>query len=227
MLLPLGDDNTKRTSFPIITLGLIVANLVAFFYEQQDADAVIAQYSIIPSLFFSGGQPITNIFTSMFLHGGWAHLLGNMLYLYIFGDNVEDNLGKGKFLIFYLLCGVAAMFAQTLTSQESTIPFIGASGAIAGVLAGYIILFPRNRVRVLVFFPFILTVRAWLVLGFWILLQLLSEWTLEHNVKAGMQSGGIAYMAHIGGFFAGVVLTLLLRRRSTPSGDTDAFGMTH
>src|SRR5947207_369535 len=148
MLLPLGDDNTERVSFPIVTFGLIAANVIVFLLELQNGDEFVRHYSIIPVDFLSGRQSILNIFTSMFEHGGIAHIAGNMLYLFIFGDNVEDNLGKGKFLIFYLLCGIAAMLAQTFAMPDSTIPSLGASGAIAGVLAAYLILFPHNRVRV-------------------------------------------------------------------------------
>src|SRR5437868_14234233 len=126
MLLPLGDDNTQRVSFPIVTLALIAVNAFAFFLELQYGDAFVYHYSVIPSEFFSSAQPVTNIITSMFLHGGWAHLLGNMLYLYIFGDNVEDNLGKVKFLLFYFLCGIAAMLVQTISMPDSNVPSIGA-----------------------------------------------------------------------------------------------------
>jgi membrane associated rhomboid family serine protease len=224
MLLPLGDDNTKRVSFPIVTLGLIAANVAVFMLELQQGDPFVYKYSIIPSEFFSGGQPITNVVTSMFLHGGWAHLLGNMLYLYIFGDNVEDNLGKGKFIIFYFVCGIAAMLTQAFAAPDSSIPSLGASGAIAGVLAAYIILFPHNRVRVLLFFPFIVSMSAWFVLGLWIATQVLSGYNSQFRHASATQ-GGVAYMAHIGGFFTGVVLTFVFRKREAKQGAMQRLGM--
>jgi membrane associated rhomboid family serine protease len=224
MLLPIGDDNTQRISFPTITLLLIAANVVVFLLEMQGGEAFVYKYSIVPYAFLHGEQPITNAITSMFLHGGWAHLLGNMLYLYVFGDNVEDNLGKAKFMIFYFVCGIAAMLAQTLVMPESHIPSLGASGAIAGVLAGYLILYPKNRVRVVVIFPFMMTVSAWFVLGLWIITQLFSGWTSVYY-HAGTTQGGVAYMAHIGGFFSGVVMTFIFRRRQAKAGTMDRLGM--
>jgi len=209
MLLPLGDDNTERVSFPIVTLGLIAANVLVFLLELQQGDPFVLKYSVVPSEFFSGEQPVTNLVTSMFLHGGWAHLFGNMLYLYIFGDNVEDNLGKGKFLIFYFLCGIAAMLGQAFAAPDSSIPSLGASGAIAGVLAAYLILFPHNRIRVLLFFPFIVTMSAWFVLGLWIAMQLLSGYTSQFR-HASAAHGGVAYMAHIGGVFSRVFFAFFL-----------------
>ena len=224
MLLPIGDDNTERTSFPIVTLLLIAINAIVFYIELQYGDAFVYRYAVIPAKLFSGEQSYLNIVSSMFLHGGFAHIFGNMLYLYIFGDNVEDNLGKGKFLIFYLLCGFAAMLVQSLADPTSTIPNIGASGAIAGVLAGYLILFPRNRVRVLIFFPFTMIMSAWFVLGLWIVTQLFFGWTPQFNQAATAQ-GGIAYMAHIGGFFTGIILTFIFRRRQAQKGVAHRLGM--
>jgi membrane associated rhomboid family serine protease len=226
MLLPIGDDNTERVSFPVMTLTLIGVNVVMFLLELSRGDAFVMQYSIIPADLLSGHQPITNIITSMFLHSGISHIFFNMLYLFIFGDNVEDNLGKGKFLIFYLLCGIIAMVAQTMANPNSNIPNLGASGAIAGVLAGYLILFPRNRVRVMIFFPLTLTMTAWVVLGLWIVSQLFSGWTATYHTQASTQ-GGIAYMAHIGGFFAGVVLTFIFRKHEAKHGTMQRLGMNH
>ena len=144
------------------------------------------------------------VFTSMFMHGGWLHILGNMLYLWIFGDNVEDQLGHGRFLFFYLLCGVIATFSQMAADPYSQVGSLGASGAIAGVLAAYLVLFPRQRVRVLVL-NFVIPLPAILVIGIWFALQLFSQ--------LGGTSDGVAYMAHIGGFLSGLVLVLILRRR--------------
>jgi membrane associated rhomboid family serine protease len=223
MLLPIGDDNTQRVSFPIVTLVLIAVNVVVFLLELQYGDAFVYRYSVIPARLFAGQQSYLNVVTSMFLHGGVAHIFGNMLYLYVFGDNVEDNLGKAKYLLFYFLCGAAAMLAQSYANPTSTVPNIGASGAIAGVLAGYIILFPRNKVRVMIFFPFIVTMSAWFILGLWIVTQIFSGYTSQFQHAATTQ-GGIAYMAHVGGFFTGVLLTFLFRRRQATHGVAHRFG---
>jgi membrane associated rhomboid family serine protease len=225
MLLPIGDDNTQRVSFPLVKLTLLGVNVVMFLLEMSRGDAFVETYSVIPADLLSGRQPFTNIFTSMFLHQGISHLFFNMLYLFIFGDNVEDNLGKGKFLVCYLLCGVIAMAAQILTNHNSTIPNIGASGAIAGVLASYLILFPRNRVRVLIFFPLTVTMSAWVVLGLWIGTQLFSGWTATFDTAASAH-GGIAYMAHIGGFFGGVILTFIFRKHEAKHGTMQRLGMS-
>ncbi len=224
MLLPIGDDNTQRVSYPVVTTIIIVVNVLVFLLELSGGDAFVQRYSLIPAEFIAGRQPFTNIFTSMFLHGGIAHLFGNMLYLYVFGDNVEDNLGKVKYIIFYVGCGVAAMLAQTFAVPDSEVQNLGASGAIAGVLAAYLILFPKNKVRVLLFFPFTLTVSAWFVLGMWIFTQLISGWTSQYQHAATFE-GGIAYMAHIGGFAAGVVLTFLFRHREAKHGTMHRLGI--
>jgi rhomboid family protein len=164
-----------------------------------------------------GPTPIyLTLLTSMFMHGGWLHILGNMLYLWIFGDNIEDNFGHGKFLVFYLLCGLIAAFAQILTDPGSVIPSLGASGAIAGVLGSYLVMFPRNRVRNLVFLGFLMTtveLPAVVVLGFWIVIQFVNQYTSSFEV----QSGGVAYMAHIGGFVTGVLLCFVFRTKKDRS----------
>ncbi|HEY6332590.1 MAG TPA: rhomboid family intramembrane serine protease, partial [Blastocatellia bacterium] len=175
---------------------------------------------IIPE--YPGPSPIwLTLFTSMFMHAGWLHIAGNMLYLWIFGDNVEDNFGHVKYLIFYLLCGLAADFAQIAADPNSLIPSLGASGAIAGVLGGYIIMFPRNRVRVLLPLIIIWTfvqLPAIVVIGFWILLQLFSQIS---SVTSGTEGGGgVAYMAHIGGFFTGMLLTFFFRTRNNRDRDS-------
>ena len=164
-----------------------------------------------------GPSPIyMTLLTAMFMHGGWMHILGNMLYLWIFGDNIEDNFGHGKFVIFYLICGFAASFAQIAASPNSPIPSLGASGAIAGVLGAYLVMFPRNRVRNLVFLGFFVTfieLPAVIVLGFWIVIQIISQYTASFSHTA--ESGGVAYMAHIGGFVTGLLLSFVFRNRQT------------
>ena len=167
-----------------------------------------------------GPNPIyLTLLTSMFMHGGWLHLLGNMLYLWIFGDNIEDNFGHFKFLLFYFISGLVAAFAQIFADPNSIIPSLGASGAIAGVLGAYLIMFPRNRVRNLVFFGFFFTtieLPAVIVLGFWIVIQFVNQYTSSFD---RVQSGGVAYMAHIGGFVSGVILCFVFRRKQPQRGD--------
>jgi len=149
-MFPIGDDDSSRRTVPLVTYALLVLNFLFFFIELSGGDAFIEQWAFVPRRFLAnpGGDFLT-LFTSMFMHAGWVHLLGNMLYLWIFGDNVEDRFGHSKFAIFYLLCGLAATFAQLLFSAGSNVPNLGASGAIAGVLGAYILLFPQGKVRVL------------------------------------------------------------------------------
>jgi membrane associated rhomboid family serine protease len=217
MVFPLGDDNSQRRSLPVVTFGLIALNVLFFLVELNGGDAFIRQWSFIPSRFSQNpaGDAHT-IFTAMFMHGGWLHLGGNMLYLWIFGDNVEDEFGPVKFLIFYLACGVAATFAQYLVFPNSRIPNVGASGAIAGVLGGYLLLFPGARVRVLLGGR-VVEMPALAVLGLWIALQIFSGVGSVAATAQTEETGGIAYMAHIGGFVAGLALTFLLRDRSGAS----------
>lgn len=192
----------------MVTYLLIALNVLFFFVEMNGGDPFIQKWAFVPRRFLahpSGDFP--TLFTSMFMHAGWLHLGGNMLYLWIFGDNVEDRFGHIKFTIFYLLCGLAATFAQLAFSLTSNIPNLGASGAIAGVLGAYILLFPQGRVRVLQGGR-VIPVPALVVIGLWIVLQFFSG--IGSIAHAG-QTGGVAYMAHIGGFAAGFVLTFVFR----------------
>ncbi len=173
--------------------------------------------TLIPE--YPGPSPIwLTILSAMFMHGGFMHIIGNMLYLWIFGDNIEDNFGHGRFIIFYLLCGVVATFAQIFIDPTSVIPNLGASGAIAGVLGSYLVMFPKNRIKVLTTFLIITVIEipAIIVLGFWIVIQFFSQYTA--NVDKAQ--GGVAYMAHIGGFVAGVLLTFLFRKKRPPQSRT-------
>ncbi|HKV40414.1 MAG TPA: rhomboid family intramembrane serine protease [Blastocatellia bacterium] len=237
MLIPIGDDKTGRQSAPFINYTLIAINIVVFFIELSLGNDFINGYAAIPyeirhgvDLIHAvrvpglgiipeapGPAPIyLTLLTSMFMHGGWLHIGFNMLFLWVFGDNVEDNFGHLKYLIFYLLCGLAAAFAQILPDPNSPIPSLGASGAIAGVLGAYMIMFPRNKVRVLLPLFIIWTVvrlPAILVIGFWIVSQLFSQFAVITSNTRQSQGGGVAYMAHIGGFFAGLILTFLFRNR--------------
>lgn len=207
-MFPIGDDNSTRKTAPVVVYALIALNLALFFAELNGGDPFIGRWAFVPRRFLAdpaGG--FVTVFTSMFMHGGWMHLGGNMLYLWIFGDNVEDRFGHLKFLVFYLLCGIAATFAQMAFNSGSNVPNLGASGAIAGVLGGYILLFPGARVRVLMGRS-VVPMPALVVIGLWIVLQLLSG---IGSIAPTADTGGIAYMAHIGGFAAGFVLTLILR----------------
>jgi rhomboid family protein len=211
-MFPIGDDNSSERTFPVVTYALIALNVLFFFVELSGGDAFVKQWAFVPSRFLAHpSADFPTLFTSMFMHAGWVHLGGNMLYLWIFGDNVEDRLGHGVFTIFYFLCGLAATFAQLMFNAGSDVPNLGASGAIAGVLGAYIILFPQGRVRVLAGGR-VVQMPALMVIGLWIVLQLFSG---IGSISNTANTGGVAYMAHIGGFVAGCVLTLVLggRRR--------------
>jgi membrane associated rhomboid family serine protease len=204
-MLPIGDDNSARRTVPVVTYALIAVNVLFFLVELSAGEDFIRQWSVIPRELLANpvGEFIT-IFTAMFMHGGWLHLLSNMLYLWIFGDNVEDRLGHAKFLLFYVLCGIAATYAQALVNPGSNIPNLGASGAIAGVLGAYLIMFPGGRVSVMMGRG-IIPMPAIIVIGFWALLQIFSSFG---SVGQG-DTGGVAYMAHVGGFVAGLILGML------------------
>ena len=212
-MFPIGDDNSRRSRFPFVTYGLIILNFLVFYLEMQGGMEFIFRWAFIPSRFVS--DPIgdfSTLFTSMFMHAGWAHILGNMLYLWIFGDNVEDKFGHFKFFIFYIICGLAATAAQFAFTAGSEIPLLGASGAIAGVLGAYLLMFPRGQVYVLFLFR-IVVMPAALVLGLWIVLQLFST---VGAIARMADTGGVAYMAHVGGFVTGFVLTRFFRPKRTP-----------
>jgi membrane associated rhomboid family serine protease len=242
-MIPIGDQD-EPGDLPFINLAIIVINVLVFVLLQLPSDAFTMGFSVIPKEIThgidlvgpvnvalpdgttevideaAGPNPIwLTLFTSMFMHGGWAHIGGNMLFLFVFGDNVERALGHLKYLLFYLVCGVVAAYAQILSSPESVIPSLGASGAISGALAAYLVYFPRNSVRVLVGFRYVTQVPAVLMIGLWALLQFVSG---IGSIAVSEQTGGVAYWAHIGGFIAGVVLAFLLRpfihRGSPPVG---------
>jgi membrane associated rhomboid family serine protease len=207
-MLLIGDDNSSRRTAPLVTYAFLALNVLFFFVELSGGDAFVEKWAFVPSRFLANpfGDFLT-LFTAMFMHAGWLHLGSNMLYLWIFGDNVEDRFGHIKFAIFCLLCGLAATFAQLAFSSGSNVPNLGASGAIAGVLGAYILLFPKGTVRVMQG-QRVIPVSALIVIGIWIVLQLFSGIGSLANTA---QTGGVAYMAHIGGFVAGFVLTFLFR----------------
>jgi membrane associated rhomboid family serine protease len=217
-MIPLHDVNpTRRTAY--FTFLLIAANVAAFLYElslpsRRGLDAFFADFALIPTAITHAAAPdaYRTIFTSMFLHGGWLHLIGNMWFLWIFGNNIEDSVGHFKFVVFYLLCGTAAAAAQIAITPNSTIPMIGASGAVSGVLGAYLLLFPRARVLVL--FPIWIFLRffyvpAWVMLIVWFAFQLLSGATTLNR----MEVGGVAFWAHIGGFAAGLIFIPVFKKR--------------
>jgi membrane associated rhomboid family serine protease len=231
-MIPLRDDQ-PRYSTPYINSFLIALNLLIFLFESSlDPDslkALVYQLGIVPAHLtaFVSGSPkysplaiVLPFFTSMFLHGSWPHVIGNMWFLYIFGDNVEDYLGHFPYLVFYLFVGLIAMVTQIAVDPYSRVPTLGASGAIAGVLGAYFVLYPRARVLTW-FFVFIIHIPAWIVLGYWFVLQFLSG-TATALAYEGHSIGGIAFWAHVGGFVAGVVLIKLFpeRQRRYPYGVT-------
>ena len=210
-MFPIGDDNSARRTTPLVTYSLVALNVLFFFVEMSGGDPFVMKWAFVPSRFLANPfSDFLTLFTSMFMHAGWLHLGGNMLYLWIFGDNVEDRFGHIKFAIFYILCGLIATFAQMAFNLESNIPNLGASGAIAGVLGAYILLFPKQKVRVLQGRG-VIEVPAILAIGLWIVLQFFSG---VGSISSTEQTGGVAYMAHIGGFLAGFVLTFLFRGSS-------------
>ena len=209
-MFPIGDDDSSRRTVPLVTYALVALNVLFFFVELSGGDAFVGKWAFVPKRFMANpAADFPTLFTSMFMHAGWLHLGGNMLYLWIFGDNVEDRFGHLPFTIFYLLCGLAATFAQLMFSLGSRVPNLGASGAIAGVLGAYILLFPQGRVRVLQGSQ-VVQMPALMVIGFWIVLQFFSG---IGSIANTAETGGVAYMAHIGGFLAGLVLTFLFRGR--------------
>lgn len=217
-MIPIKDDNPTST-FPLFTIGIIVLNCIVFFYQQslgREAAGFILTYGAVPDAVSSVRMtdfpaPLT-LLTSMFLHGGWLHLIGNMLYLWIFGKNIEDQLGHLRFLVFYLVCGAVASSAHIAVTPHSRIPMVGASGAIAGVLGAYIVKFPHARVLTLLwlgFFVRLVRIPAIFFLGFWFIMQLI--FGLPSLATPG--AGEIAFFAHIGGFLAGLLIFPLWERR--------------
>ena len=222
-MIPLKDDNPTNGK-PIVSYGIIIFCVIIFLSQLSLNEIELREftysYGLIPSVLMGIDQlpenlnkisPIGTIFTSMFMHGGWMHLIGNMLYLWIFADNIEDDLGTLNFVIFYFVSGVGAAMAQVAMDINSQIPMIGASGAIGGVLGAYLINYPNARVLVLIpfgFFSQLLKIRAMYVLGFWFVLQFINSF------MSSSSGGGVAYAAHIGGFISGIILILFFNRKN-------------
>jgi len=221
-MIPLHDDN-PTSIFPIVTIGIIALCVLVFFWELSlgtQAERAFYSYGAIPAVVVGGKYlppelvtipaPLT-IFSSMFMHGGWMHIIGNMLYLWIFGNNVEDAMGHRRFLFFYLICGVIAFFGHAMGDMNSQMPTVGASGAISGVLGAYLLLHPRARVLVIIplgFFLYTTRLPAAIVLGFWFVLQLIN------SAVVGSGESGVAFGAHIGGFIAGMALIPLFKNKN-------------
>jgi membrane associated rhomboid family serine protease len=205
--IPFGDASRRTLRFPIVTTLIIVANAIVFFMELTGGDAFVAKWSLIPAQ-ITAGQGWITILTAMFMHAGWLHIAGNMVYLWAFGREVEDVMGRFVYLAFYLLSGLVAFLAQIAAAPHSTVPNLGASGAIAGVMGAFIVTFPRDRIRTLVFFIWFVRITfipAILLIGFWFVIQLFSG----VGSVASAQTGGVAYMAHVGGFIFGAVTARL------------------
>jgi membrane associated rhomboid family serine protease len=208
-MLPLADEDSGRKFTPWVTIVVIIINVIVFLIELSQGEAFIERWAFVPNRFLENpAANIPTLFTSMFMHGGWMHLIGNMLYLWIFGDNIESHFGHVWFIGFYVLSGIAATFSQMIISMESNVPLLGASGAIAGVLGAYLLLFPKQRVRVLAGRR-IIALPALIVIGFWFVLQVLRSFLSFSETTAG---GGVAYLAHVGGFVAGLLLAFIFRK---------------
>src|SRR4051794_20374957 len=210
-MLPLRDVIPSRTT-PYVTVTIIILNALAWFYEvsmpREQLSVFLQLFGVVPAAFSA-----PTLLTSMFLHGGWSHVIGNMWYLWIFGDNIEDEFGHGRFLIFYLLCGLTAALGQIVMEPGSLLPTIGASGAIAGVMGAYFVLYPRSRVLTLVpiFFFNVIEVPAIALLGFWFLMQLFNAGAVASMANTGQ--GGVAFAAHVAGFVVGIIGVFVFRRR--------------
>jgi membrane associated rhomboid family serine protease len=210
-LIPLSDASRRPVRLPVVTAFIIVVNIFVFLVELMRGDAFVMQWSAIPAQITSGHHWIT-ILTAMFMHGSWSHIIGNMIFLWAFGPEIEDAMGRGRYLLFYLAGGLVAMLAQILADPHSTVPNLGASGAIAAVMGGFIVTYPRDRIKAVLFlfvFVRITLIPAALLIGFWFLTQL-----VHAGAVAQVQTGGVAYLAHVGGFVFGAVTACLFEGSS-------------
>jgi membrane associated rhomboid family serine protease len=221
-MIPLHDDN-RAASRPLVTVTILIACVLVFLWQLSLGEVgkrMVLALGLVPAVLFGNAQlpaelslvpPPLTIVTSMFMHSGWLHLIGNMLYLWVFADNVEDCMGHRRFIIFYLLCGIGAALAQALPEPRSAVPMIGASGAVSGVLGAYLLLYPHARVLTVIplgiWFP-VVRIPAGVLLTFWFALQLVSNWLLQQGGK-----GGVAFRAHIGGFLVGILLIPVMKQR--------------
>jgi membrane associated rhomboid family serine protease len=209
-LIPLTDASRRPVRMPVVTPLIIVVNVLVFLLEVTRGDAFITQWSAVPAQITSGHHLVT-ILTAMFMHGSWSHIIGNMIFLWAFGPEIEDAMGRGRYLVFYLLGGLIAMLAQVAANPHSTIPNLGASGAIAAVMGAFLVTYPRDKIRSVLFifiFARITFIPAALLIGVWFLIQL-----VQAGAVAQVQTGGVAYLAHVGGFIFGAVTARLFERR--------------
>jgi membrane associated rhomboid family serine protease len=217
-LIPLSDASRRPTRLPVVTASIIVVNVFVFLLELMRGDAFVMQWSAIPAQIISGHHWIT-VFTAMFMHGSWSHIIGNMIFLWAFGPEIEDAMGRGRYLVFYLAGGLVAMLAQIAADAHSTVPNLGASGAIAAVMGAFIVTYPRDRIKavlfILVFFR-ITFIPAALLIGFWFLTQL-----VHAGAIAQVQTGGVAYLAHVGGFVFGAITARLFESSRPTLEDRD------
>jgi membrane associated rhomboid family serine protease len=209
-LIPLSDASRRPVRMPIVTGAIVVVNVIVFILELTRGDAFVTQWSAVPAQITSGHNWIT-ILTAMFMHGSWSHIIGNMIFLWAFGPEIEDAMGRGRYLAFYLIGGLVAMVAQIAGGPHSTVPNLGASGAIAAVMGAFIVTYPRDQIKsVLFIFVFfrITLIPAALLIGFWFLIQL-----VHAGAVAQVQTGGVAYLAHVGGFIFGAATARLFESR--------------
>jgi membrane associated rhomboid family serine protease len=218
-MIPLSDDSRRPRRFPAVTTAVILANVIVFLMELTGGDAFVRQWSVIPADIVAGKHWVT-ILTAMFMHAGWLHIIGNMVFLWAFGPEIEDAMGRPRYLAFYLLSGVVASAAQIAAMRDSTVPNLGASGAIAGVMGAFLITYPRDRIRTLLVFGFfyrVTVIPAALLIGLWFVTQLFSQL----GSMADVQTGGVAYLAHVGGFIFGAA-TARIFEGFRPIAESDA-----
>jgi membrane associated rhomboid family serine protease len=217
-MIPLSDDSRRPQRFPAVTIAIILANAIVFLMELSGGDDFVRRWSVIPADIVAGRHWVT-ILTAMFMHAGWMHIIGNMVFLWAFGPEIEDAMGRPRYLAFYLLSGVVASVAQIAAMRDSMIPNLGASGAIAGVMGAFLITYPRDRIRTVLFFGFfyrVTVIPAALLIGLWFVTQLFSQL----GSTADVQSGGVAYLAHVGGFIFGAA-TARIFEGSRPVAEVD------
>src|SRR5690348_6696479 len=218
-LIPLSDASRRPARIPVVTIFIVLVNALVFVLELMNGEAFVAQWSAIPAQITSGHHWIT-ILTAMFMHGSWSHIIGNMIFLWAFGPEIEDAMGRGRYLLFYLAGGLVAMLAQILADPHSTVPNLGASGAIGAVMGAFIVTYPRDRIKAVLFiliFVKITFIPAALLIGFWFLTQLVHAGSV-----AQVQTGGVAYLAHVGGFVFGALTGRLFERSPRMFGEPSA-----